>query len=137
MTDTFPEKFVEALVESIGISKADSEKAKDILKSMGKGAYDEVAKRLSSFKQKYYVDPILAATKFLQKDELAFVAETFVNMVSFRKKVTLEDETVGGPIDVAVISKGDGLVWIKRKHYFDSSLNHHFFTKYFGSERIQ
>jgi len=28
-------------------------------------------------------------------------------------------ETVAGPIDVAIISKGDGLIWIKRKHYFD------------------
>jgi hypothetical protein len=59
------------------------------------------------------------------------MAETLVNLVSFRKQVTLEAETVGGPIDVAVISKGDGFVWIKRKHYFDPALNHHFFKNYF------
>jgi hypothetical protein len=40
-------------------------------------------------------------------------------------------ETVGGPIDVAVISKGDGLVWVKRKHYFPAELNQHFFSNYF------
>lgn len=39
---------------------------------------------------------------------------------------------VGGPIDVAVISKGDGLIWIKRKHYFDRDLNQHFFSNYFS-----
>jgi len=32
-------------------------------------------------------------------------------------------ETVGGPVDVAVISKGDGLIWMKRKHYFEPGLN--------------
>jgi hypothetical protein len=35
-------------------------------------------------------------------------------------------ETVAGPIDVAVISKGDGFIWIKRKHYFSPELNPHF-----------
>ena len=43
----------------------------------------------------------------------------------------MEEETVGGPIDVAVISKGDGFVWIKRKHYFDRELNQHFFANYY------
>jgi hypothetical protein len=42
----------------------------------------------------------------------------------------MEDETVGGPIDVAVISKGDGLIWIKRKHYFSPELNRQFFVNY-------
>lgn len=26
-------------------------------------------------------------------------------------------ETVGGPIDVALITKGDGLTWVKRKRH--------------------
>ena len=37
---------------------------------------------------------------------------------------------VGGPVDVAVISKGDGFVWIRRKNYFDSQDNYKFFNKY-------
>ena len=42
----------------------------------------------------------------------------------------MEMETVGGPIDVAVISKGDGFIWIKRKHYFNKDLNPQFFKNY-------
>jgi hypothetical protein len=30
---------------------------------------------------------------------------------------------------VAVISKNDGFIWIKRKHYFDPKLNPRFFAK--------
>lgn len=41
------------------------------------------------------------------------------------------EETVGGPVDVAVISKGDGFVWINRKHYFKPELNTQFFNNYF------
>ena len=43
----------------------------------------------------------------------------------------MEEETVAGPIDVAVISKGDGFVWIKRKHYFQRELNQQFFDNYY------
>ena len=35
-------------------------------------------------------------------------------------------ESVGGPVDVAIISKGDGLVWINRKHYFEMEKNPHY-----------
>ena len=38
-------------------------------------------------------------------------------------------EVRGGSIGDAVISKGDGFVWIKRKHYFDPSLNRDYFAR--------
>lgn len=62
--------------------------------------------------------------------DLAFVAENLVSLTSFKRRFTIDVETVGGPIDVAVISKGDGFIWIKRKHYFDPELNPHFISKY-------
>lgn len=72
--------------------------------------------------------PVQQAIAFLPKNELAHVAASLVNLNIFQKRMsTDEDETVGGPIDVAVISKGDGFVWIARKHYFPRDLNHHFF----------
>ncbi|WP_334014695.1 hypothetical protein [Alteromonas sp. S167] len=80
--------------------------------------------------QNDYVDQVVNMVEFLPKDELAYMAESLVNMTAFKRKVTNDSETVGGPIDVAVISKGDGFVWIKRKHYFESSLNSHYFEKF-------
>lgn len=62
------------------------------------------------------------------------MAESLVNLTSFKRRITAEMETVGGPIDVAVISKGDGFVWIKRKHYFEKDLNPGFFAKYYRRE---
>jgi hypothetical protein len=40
-----------------------------------------------------------------------------------KERVTSPSESVGGPIDVAVITRAEGLVWVKRKHYFDPELN--------------
>ena len=31
--------------------------------------------------------------------------------------------TIGGPIEIAAVSKHEGFKWVKRKHYFDSILN--------------
>jgi hypothetical protein len=62
------------------------------------------------------------------------MAEALVNLTSFKRKVTSSIESVGGPVDVAVITKGDGFVWIKRKHYFDADKNQQFHKKYFWRE---
>ena len=62
--------------------------------------------------------------------ELAAMAEALVNLTKFRRRVTMERETVGGPIDVVVITKGDGFVWIRRKHYFASEYNPRVIARY-------
>ena len=70
---------------------------------------------------------ILDVVDILPLKELATVASTLVKLSSFEKELSLEVETVGEPIDLAVISKGDGFIWIKRKHYFQADLNHRYF----------
>ena len=73
----------------------------------------------------------MAVVHGLPKDELAAMAESLINLTSFKRRVSMEEETVAGPIDVAVISKGDGFIWIKRKHYFQPELNQQFFENYY------
>lgn len=70
---------------------------------------------------------------FLPRDEMIYMAEGMVNLTSFKRRLVLDNysETVGGPIDVAFISKSDGFVWIKRKFYFDKDMNYVFFKNYF------
>ncbi|TBY54503.1 hypothetical protein E0H59_13515 [Rhizobium leguminosarum bv. viciae] len=67
--------------------------------------------------------PLRRVLGVLPVDEMAELAETLITLQSLKEKVTKPSETVGGPIDVAVITKHEGLVWIKRKHFFDSELN--------------
>lgn len=87
-------------------------------------------RRVRQYSQENYTDPVLDIVQMLPKDELARMAEALVNLTKFKRRVTWEEETVGGPIDVAVISKGDGFIWIKRKQYFEAGLNPQFFEKY-------
>lgn len=61
--------------------------------------------------------------EFMPKPELAHMAEALVELTSIKRRVSRGMETVGGPIDVAIISQTEGFVWIKRKHYFPMDLN--------------
>lgn len=67
--------------------------------------------------------------EFMPKPEMAKMAEALVNLTSIKRRVSRGMETVGGPIDVAVISKAEGFVWVKRKHYFTDELNYRFFDR--------
>ena len=71
--------------------------------------------------------PLLNSIAALPKEELGSMAESLIHITSLKRKVEGGLETVGGDIDVAIISKGDGFIWVKRKHYFNSELNHQFF----------
>lgn len=73
--------------------------------------------------------PILRSIQVLPKDELSNLAESLINLTSLKRKVQDGLETVGGDVDVAIITKGDGFIWTKRKHYFKPELNPHYFEK--------
>jgi hypothetical protein len=73
--------------------------------------------------------PTMHSISAIPKGELAVIAETLVSMTSFMRKHSMDIESVGGETDVAVISKKDGFVWIKRKHYFDIGYNGYFYQE--------
>jgi hypothetical protein len=90
---------------------------------------DKFYKEMAKYQQDAHVNPILMTVNILPKDELGAMAEALVNLTSLKRRVTTDEESVGGPTDVALISKGDGFIWLKRKHYFRPELNADFFSK--------
>jgi hypothetical protein len=109
------------------------ERQKHWIEAFRPGTIDDVSKLLQgleSDRQDRHLKPIKEAIASMPKDELASAAARLVGLNSFQKRMSLTDETVGGPIDVAVISKGDGFIWIDRKHYFRPELNRHFFDSH-------
>lgn len=82
-----------------------------------------IADSLLEDARRQHAFPLRRVLGVLPVDEMAELAETLINLQSLKEKVTKPSETVGGPVDVAVITKNEGLVWIKRKHFFDAALN--------------
>ena len=120
------------IVDNIkGYTVEEKKKLKRKLVSIGKEILKDLGKKLGDYIEKTYSSPVTTVVSMLPKDELAAMAESLVSLTSFKRKVTMESETVAGPIDVAVISKGDGFIWIKKKHYFKAELNAQFFANYY------
>lgn len=57
-----------------------------------------------------FTERIIDMVASLPREELAVMAETLVNLCAFRQRLSGNLETVAGPVDVAVLSRGDGLV---------------------------
>lgn len=92
---------------------------------------DEFRKANNHLRVQKYINPLMNAVSSLSKDDLAEMAESLIYLTYLKRRITFAEESVGGPVDVAIISKGDGFVWIKRKHYFSAELNSQFFDNYF------
>lgn len=91
----------------------------------------EFIDKIREAKRTNYINPLMDAVSSLSKEDLAEMAESLIYLTYLQKRITFTAEDVGGAVDVAVISKGDGFIWIKRKHYFKPELNKFFFDNYF------
>lgn len=79
--------------------------------------------------QKFF-HPLYQAVSSLAKEDLGEMAESLIKLTYLKRRMMFHEESVGGPVDVAIITKGDGFIWEKRKHYFKPELNPVFFQNY-------
>ena len=113
------ENFSKELVKKLRKYNAAERKAlrqqiKDTCQEISKG----YRKAMDDMIQEEFINPITEVVGILPKSDLATLAEALVNITSIKRRFSRERETVAEPIDVAVISKIDGFVWIKKKRYY-------------------
>jgi hypothetical protein len=82
--------------------------------------------------REYLRQDLVDIVDYMSKSELAEMAHAMVELTSKKRRFSAEAETVGGPIDVAVISRHEGFIWIGRKQYFDPAKNAHYFARVYG-----
>ena len=123
---------------SASINKMDnslfaSNKRKQIVLQQLTGITGDIINHMKETAVNSYMLPIYQSLATLPIEELGLLAESMINITSIRRKVALDSNigTVGGPIDVAIVSKGDGFIWLKRKHYFEKKFNPQFFYSHY------
>jgi len=130
--EEYPDRVESELINIKKLSLEEIKILKDKLKELSNEWYKDYEENMDIYVGENHINPIMDIVSVLPKDELAAMAEALINLTSFKRRVSMSKETVGGPIDVAVISKGDGFIWIKRKHYFKPELNPRFINNYFN-----
>lgn len=122
--------FRDEIVQQLTDSGA-PQKLIDVLKGLDTDKYaKEFKDGMDKYIQDEYIEPLVQTVAFLSKEDLAEMAESLVKMTCLKRRITKTEETVGGPVDVAVVTKGDGFIWIKRKHYFSPEINRDYFDRH-------
>ena len=122
------------IAEAIKPKINDAKQSEDIEKLINKTS-TELISQLEDYKVSTVTKPLLDTLVHMGKEDMAELAESLVNITSLKRRFSTadpSDESVGGPVDVAIITKGDGFIWMKRKHYFDVEINKGFLNKYFS-----
>jgi hypothetical protein len=118
------------VLEKYGDQANNTDATRKLIGDAATAAIDSVGARIKKIQSANFSRPIMQMVSLLPKDELPHLAESLVALTSLKRHVSRDAETVGGPIDVCLISKGDGFIWIKRKHYFKLELNPQFTRNY-------
>jgi len=121
--DIFSSTYSKMIGNDRKLRNDDKERLLKKLISKRRQVSEGITNKALEFEFRTHYLPTLRVLSVLPKDELAVMAETLVNLTSFKRRITMASETVAGPVDVAIISRGDGFIWTKRKRYFPPELN--------------
>lgn len=125
--------YAEKMVGVVGLTDTNAVKnLKNQILSIGTGLENNYNQNMEAFIQKQFVSSIASVVSILQKDQPALLAESLITLTCQKRQFSTEEETVKPPVDVAVISEGDGFIWIQRKHYFKADLNPQYFHRQYG-----
>lgn len=101
-------------IQSYRINKTKKEEFAKLLRDI----MSETIKNSRSLINKSHVSPLMQTISHLGNEGLAEIAESLVSITALKRKTNNDIATVGGPIDVAIITKTSGFTWIKRKVTF-------------------
>jgi len=122
-------EFKNFILAKIDYSSDEEHKLRTLLEETIPDVVQSLVQRLEELRETNHINPMLSTISSLSKEDLTEMAESLINLTYLKRRVSFGEESVGGPIDVAVITKGDGFIWIKRKHYFKPELNLNFTSR--------
>ena len=106
---------MEEILEHLNLPKDSLKDAQHEIFEGLSSVQDKFSEAIMTFKNQQFSQPFEDMVGALPVSELAYLSESLLNLTALQQKMTLSMETAGGPVDVAVISKGDGFRWEKKK----------------------
>lgn len=77
--------------------------------------FDAFRGMIGEYQQHAYINPVLRVLEIASRAELAETARELVSLNVFKKRIMAQKQTVGGAIDVAIISREGGFQWHSRQ----------------------
>ena len=105
---------IASLLKDEGVDEAIIKKVRDIDTTDIEKKHSE---SMDEYMQEEYIDGIVNAVESFNVEDMANMAENLVSITSLQRHFSSSDETVGGPIDVAVITRAEGFTWVRHKDF--------------------
>ena len=101
--------------------------SEEVLAKMNEVDFDDIQEdyeeTLSEQIREKSISGVVDAVESYNIEDMAKMAESLISVTNLHRHFSSSEESVGGPVDVAVITKTEGFVWVKRKQWFDARLN--------------
>lgn len=105
-------------LEADGVDNAVIKKVRSMNMSDIEKKHSEI---LDGYMQEEYIDGIVDAVESFSVEDMANMAANLVSITGLQRHFSSSDETVGGPVDVAVITRSEGFMWVKHKEFIKKS----------------
>lgn len=97
------------------------------LEQLKKATFDEISEQFRNDTIEYidnsFVDGIIGAVGSFNIEDMITMAESLISITNLQRHFSSSEESVGGPVDVAVITKSEGFVWVNHKQWFQRQMN--------------
>lgn len=80
---------------------------------------NQICKDVNDYISDEYLKGLFRSIASFDVPDMASMAESLIAVTNLQRHITSSEESVGGPVDVAVITRSEGFVWIKHKNWFD------------------
>lgn len=105
---------IRSRMEENGISQKVIDKVLDIDVNAQQEKYVE---HCDSFMKDNYTTGVVDAVECFNTEDMANMAESLISITNLQRHISSSEESVGGPVEVALITRGGGFRWIKHREF--------------------
>lgn len=69
-----------------------------------------------AFMDANYIQGVVDAVDSFNLEDMANMAESLISITNLQRHFSSSEESVGGPIEVAIITRGGGFKWVKHRN---------------------
>ena len=119
LLNTAKQKMMDTFAK-VGITEEQAAKLKEMdFEDLSQKFRDE----MKTYMQETFVDGIIDAVDSFNIEDMVKMAESLISITNLQRHFSSSEESVGGPVDVAVITKSEGFIWVNHKQWFQQEMN--------------
>ena len=111
---------LEKVKEKIVAKLSEAGVSDDVLEQVTNLETDDIRKsyedEIYAFMDENYIQGVVDAVDSFNLEDMANMAESLISITNLQRHFSSSEESVGGPVEVAIITRGGGFKWVKHRN---------------------